>query len=163
MVYKIVVLLHVLFVLGFLLSHGVSVSVAFALKKERDINRVRTLLDLSAASYPMMMGLFWAFIFFGFLATYLGNWWGRGWVWVSVILAIAIFVLMAMFGGSPLGVVRKAAGMRYNSRGKWFPPESASSNEEVFGLLATLNPVLLTIIGYGGFIIITWLMTAKPF
>ena len=56
MLYQIVVFLHVVFVLGYLLAHGVSAAVAFALKKERDLNRIRALLDLSAASYPAMLG-----------------------------------------------------------------------------------------------------------
>ena len=49
MLYRLVVLLHVIFVFGYLLAHRVSAAVAFALKKERDIRRVRALLDLSAA------------------------------------------------------------------------------------------------------------------
>ena len=62
MFYQIVVFLHVVSVLGYLLAHGVSAAVSFALQKERDINRVRALLDLSAASYPLMMNLMWAFL-----------------------------------------------------------------------------------------------------
>ena len=50
MLYKIIVFLHVISVFGYLLSHGVSAGVAFALKKERDIQRIRALLDLSAVS-----------------------------------------------------------------------------------------------------------------
>jgi hypothetical protein len=36
MLYTIIKYLHVIFILGFLLSHGVSVQVAYALKRERD-------------------------------------------------------------------------------------------------------------------------------
>ena len=54
MLYQIVVFLHVFCVFGYLLAHGVSAAVSFALKRERDIQRVRTMLDLSAASYPVM-------------------------------------------------------------------------------------------------------------
>jgi hypothetical protein len=70
---------------------------------------------------------------------------------------------MAILGADIYGKARKAAGIRYNLKGKWFPPESAKSDEEVFAILAKGNPVLLTLIGYGGFAVITWLMTAKPF
>ncbi len=45
MLYQVVVFLHILFVIGFLLAHGVSASVSYAIKKERDVNRIRALLD----------------------------------------------------------------------------------------------------------------------
>ena len=47
-------------------------------------------------------------------------------------------------------------------QGKWFPPEPAKSDEGLRDLAKT-NPIILTVIGYGGFAIISWLMTAKPF
>ncbi len=163
MLYQIVVFLHVIFVFGYLLAHGVSAAVSFALKKERDIQRVRTLLDLSAASYPTMFISLYAFFISGIIAGFMGGWWARGWIWVSIVLLILIVVLMMVFGGGLYGEARKAAGLRYNVQGKWFPPEPAKSDEEVFAILAKTNPVLLTVIGYGGFAVIAWLMTAKPF
>lgn len=163
MLYQLVVFLHVIFVLGYLLAHGVSAAVSFAIKKERDINRVRALLDLSAASYPWMYRALWGFLLFGVIAAFMGGWWGRGWVWVSLVLGIIIVVLMAVFGAGIYGEARKAVGIRYNVKGKWFPPEPAKSDDEVFAILAKANPTLLTVIGYGGFAVITWLMTAKPF
>ncbi|MBI5965509.1 MAG: hypothetical protein HY863_18685 [Chloroflexi bacterium] len=163
MLYKFIVFLHVIFVFGYLLSHGVSAGVAFALKKERNIQRIRDLLDLSAASYPATTYSMYAFLLFGVIAAFQGGWWRFGWVWTSLILGILIVVLMAVFGAGIYGEARKAAGIRYNFKGKWFAPEPAKSDEEVFMLLAKANPTLLTVIGYGGFAIITWLMTAKPY
>jgi hypothetical protein len=163
LLYQLVVFLHVVGVFGYLLAHGVSAAVAFALKKERDIRRVRALLDLSAASYPVMFYTLYAFFIFGIIAGFQGSWWGFGWIWVSIVLLIAIVILMSVFGGGIYGEARKAAGIRYNVRGKWLPPEPAKSDEEVFAILEKANPVLLTAIGYGGFAIIAWLMIAKPF
>ncbi|MBI3163488.1 MAG: hypothetical protein HYZ24_02315 [Chloroflexi bacterium] len=163
MLYQLVVFLHIIFVIGYLLAHGVSATVSFALKKERDLNRVRALLDLSAASYPIMFNTLYAFFIFGIIAGFQGGWWKSGWIWVSIILLVVIVVLMMAFGGGLYGEARKAAGIRYNFKGKWFVPEPAKSDEEVFAILAKTNPVLLTVIGYGGFAVITWLMTAKPF
>jgi hypothetical protein len=40
--------------------------------------------------------------------------------------------------------------------------EDDESDEEVFTILAKINPTLLMIIGYGGFAVIAWLMMAKP-
>jgi MFS family permease len=163
MLYQIVVFLHVVFVFGYLLAHGVSAAVAFALKKERDLQRIRALLDLSAASYPIMFNTLYGFVIFGIIAGFLGGWWRLGWIWVSIILLVLIVVLMAIFGAGIYGEARKAAGLPYQIKGKPFPAEPAKSDEEVFSILAKSNPVLLTVIGYGGFAVITWLMIAKPF
>ena len=59
--------------------------------------------------------------------------------------------------------MRKAAGLPYAVRGKQFPAEPPVSDEELLALLAKGNPILLTIIGYGGYAVIAWLMMAKPF
>jgi len=163
MLYKLVVFLHVIFVFGYLLSHGVSAGVAFAPKKERDVQRIRALLDVSAASYPVMFYTLYAFIIFGIIAGFQLNWWKFGWIWVSIVLLLVIVFLMMTFGGGIYGEARKAAGTRYNVKGKWFPPEPAKSDEEVFAILGKTNPILLTVIGYGGFAVIAWLMLAKPF
>ena len=94
MLYQLVVYLHVIFVFGYLLAHGVSAGAAFTLK---------------------------------------------------------------------YGEARRAAGIRYNVKGKWFSPEPSKSDEEVFAIFAKTNPTLLTVIGYGGFAVIAWLMLVKPF
>ncbi|MCA2001494.1 MAG: hypothetical protein LDL51_06495 [Chloroflexi bacterium] len=100
----------------------------------------------------------WAFLLFGIIAAFLGCW-----VWTSLALGFLIFVLMAAFGSTHYGAARKAAGLRYNVKGKRYPPEPVKSDEEVFASIAKENPVLLTVVGCGGFILIAWLMTAKPF
>ena len=163
MIYQIVVFLHILCVFGYLLAHGVSAAVSFALKKERDIQRVRALLDLSAASYPWMTRLMWAFLLFGIAAAFMGGFQARIWPWLSLVLGILIFFGMALFGANHYGEARKLLGLRYNVKGKWFPPEPAGNIEEVHALLAKVNPVMLTIVGYGGFAVIVWLMRLKPF
>lgn len=79
MLYQLVVFLHVIAVLGYLLAHGVSASVSYAIKKERDVNRIRALLDLSAASYPTMLWTLLAVIVFGLAAAFLNMvWWKFG-------------------------------------------------------------------------------------
>lgn len=164
MLYQIVVFLHVASVLGYLLAHGVSAAVSFALKKERDIARVRALLDLSLASYPAMLWTLLAIVVFGLAAAFLNMaWWKFGWIWVSIILLIVIIVLMALHGAAVFGEIRKAVGLPYMVKGKPFPAEPVKSDEEINAALARANPTLLLIIGYGGFAVIAWLMTAKPF
>jgi len=164
MLYKFVVFLHIISALGFLLAHGVSASISYALKRERDMAKIRTMLELSASSYPTMLWTLLATVVFGLIAAFLVNtWWRFGWLWVSIALLIVIVVLMAVFGSGVFSEVRKVAGLPYMVKGKPFPAEPAKSDDEIFAALAKINPTLLMIVGYGGFAVIAWLMTAKPF
>ncbi len=154
MLYRIIVFLHVISTFGFLLSHGASVSMAFALKRERDSGKIRALLDLSGASYPWMMLTLLASIVFGIIAGFQGYWWNFGWIWASIALLIVIFALMYFFGSNIYGTARKTVEL---------PSESPGRDEELFKILEKSNPVLLTLIGYGGYAVIAWLMLVKPF
>jgi hypothetical protein len=48
--YEWVLFLHVVGAFAFMMSHGVSIFVAFRLQQEGEINRIRALLDLSTVS-----------------------------------------------------------------------------------------------------------------
>ena len=157
------VLLHVIGVFGFLMAHGVSAGVSFALRSERDLERVRALLMLSAKSYPVMYGSLLLLLVVGVVLGFMGSWWGRAWIWISLILLIAIVVLMARFGSSVYGDARKLTGLPYMERGKIQPPIEPAGPEEINALLDRGNPLLLTVIGFGGIVVIAWLMMAKPF
>lgn len=150
MLYRIIVFLHVISVFGFLLSHGASVSMAFALKRERDPHKIRALLGLSGASYPLMLSTLSASIVFGIIAGFQGRWWGYGWIWVSIVLLLVISTLMYYLGSKIYGAAREAAG-------------GSARDEELLKILERGSPVLLTVVGYGGYAIIAWLMMAKPF
>ena len=52
-------------------------------------------------------------------------------------------------------------GARRNAQA--MPPLPPASTEKVKAKLATANPHLLTLIGYGGILLILWLMMFKPF
>jgi hypothetical protein len=150
MLYRIIVFLHVVSVFGFLLSHGASVSMAFVLKRERDPQKIRALLNLSGASYPVMLSTLLASILFGIIAGFQGHWWRFGWIWTSIALLVIIFALMYFLGSKVYGAAREAA-------------EQPASDEVLISILVKSNPVLLTLIGYGGYAIIAWLMMLKPF
>jgi hypothetical protein len=151
--------LHILGVFGFLLSHGASASVAFALRNERNPERVRALLTLSASSYPVMYLALLVLLVTGIITGIMGDWWGRGWIWTALILLIAILVAMYVLGTSQFGGLRKAVEQPNPGRGTT-PSASAA---ELDALLAKGNPMLLSVIGFGGIAIVAWLMMFKPF
>jgi hypothetical protein len=161
--YPWLIFLHVVGVFGFLMAHGVSAGVAFALRSERNLERVRALLMLSAASYPVMYGSLLLLLLVGVVLGFMGSWWGRAWIWVSLILLIAIVMLMGRFGSRIYGEAGKLTGLPYMERGKIQPPIEPASTEEINALLVQGNPLLLTAIGFGGIAVIAWLMMFKPF
>ncbi len=161
--YNLLAFLHVISVFGFLMAHGTSAGVAFMLRSERNLEHVRGLLMLSAKSYPVMYSSLLLLLAVGIILGFMGSWWGRAWIWLSLILLIAIVVLMARFGSSVYGGARKLTGLPYMERGKIQPPIEPASEAEINALLDKGNPLLLTGIGFGGIAIIAWLMMAKPF
>jgi hypothetical protein len=161
--YQLLALLHIVGVFGFLMAHGISAGVAYQLRSERNLERVRGLLMLSAKSYPVMYGSLLLLLVVEIILGFMGSWWGQAWMWISLFLLIAIVVLMARFGSSVYGGARKLTGLPYMERGKIQPPIEPASEAEINALLDKGNPNLLTAIGFGGIVIIAWLMMAKPF
>jgi len=146
--------LHIIFIFGFLLSHGVSVQVAFALKRERDLQKIRTLLSLSRAPYRLMIISLLASMLFGVIAGFQGHWWNSGWIWTSIVLLIVIFSVMYSFGTKTFAAARNALDHAKDQPGM---------DQELTSILDKSNPVLLSFVGFGGYAIIAWLMMFKSF
>jgi len=157
------VYLHLLGIFGFLIAHGASASAAFALRQERNLDKVRALLELSGRSISLTYISLLVLLAAGIVAAFMGNWWGRGWIWVSLGLLVVIIAAMGAMGSRYYGEARKLAGLPYFAKGKVQPPLPAAATDELFAVLARANPMLLTAIGLGGFAIIAWLMRFKPF
>jgi hypothetical protein len=161
--YPWLVYLHLLGLFGFLLGHGASSSVSFALRRERNPERVRVLLELSGNSFGVMYGALLVLLISGIAAGVIGHWWGSAWIWVSLALLFVVMGAMAGLGSRLYGQARKAAGLPYFEGMKQRPPIDPAGEDELHALLARGNPILLTVIGYGGLAIIAWLMMFKPF
>src|SRR5579885_3713341 len=81
--YQWFVFAHILGVFGYLLAHGTAAAVAFALPRQREVERVRVLLDLSRG-VAMVAGVsLLVLLAAGIAAGFMGNWWGQGWIWAS--------------------------------------------------------------------------------
>lgn len=155
---------HILTVLIFYFSHGISMAVAFRLAAEKNPDRLRALLDISRWSLtPMSMSLL-PLLVFGVILMFMGNWWKQFWPWLSLILLIAMSVWMTWQSRMIYSPIRKALGLPYMTGvGKDNPPLEPASEEEVHALIARSNPRLLTFVGMIFSIIIVWLMVFKPF
>jgi hypothetical protein len=153
--------LHVLGVFGFLIAHGVSASVFFALKRERNVERICTLLQLSNGSARILVISLLTLLISGIIAGFWGHWWRHGWIWLSLLLLIAIYAGMSLLGTRILNEVRMGVGLP-SVYGQPPRPERFSA-EELNARLDHIHPYRLTLIGFGGLVLIAWLMMFKPF
>jgi hypothetical protein len=160
--YGFVVLLHVLGAFAFVAAHGVSMFAAFRLRGERDRTRQATLLEQSqigvGASYVGLLLLLIA----GILAGFMGDHWGRAWIWASLGTLIAVAVLMYVIATPFYGRMRAAAGVggMGEARDRFKPP---ATEADLDALPGSMRPMLLAAVGGIGLVVIIWLMLLKPF
>jgi len=154
--YQWLVFAHIAGALGFMLAHGVSVGVLFRLRRERDRTQIGTLLDLSSGSIVALYASIALLLAGGIGAGFMGNWWGKLWIWVSLGLFLAIAVSMYPLGSRYFRRVRSALAFR---------PSGAPmvSDEELDELLRSGRSTAVAAIGFGGILLILWLMVFKPF
>jgi hypothetical protein len=162
-IYQWIVYLHVLAGFTLFFSHGASASMAFRLRREHKLERIRALLDLSGYTIMTMFLSLLVLLVAGVVAGFVGKWWNRGWIWAALILSVAIVVLMYRYSRQTYTPVRKAVGLPYREGNKEYPAVDPASGEEIAALIAATRPVRLAVIGYGGLALILWLMMFKPF
>jgi hypothetical protein len=159
--YPWLVFLHVIGVFGFLMAHGVSAGVYFALRRERNVDRIRLLLQMSNGTVRTMGGSLLLLLVTGIITGFIGQWWSWGWIWLSLVLLVVLYVAMAVLGTRTLNEVRLGVGLP-SAYGQPARPEPFSA-EELDARLNRSQPMLLTVIGFGGLAVIAWLMMFKPF
>jgi MFS family permease len=159
--YPWIVFIHAATVLLFFIAHGASMAVAFTIRNEQNPDRLRALLDLSRAAIgPVVSGLATIGILAGIVAGFMGDWWGQLWIWISLVLLLAVAFAMTPFMAMRLNAMRAAAGQagpRQND------PAPAEDLDELRRLQAAWNPMPLAVAGIGSFLVILYLMLVKPF
>ena len=158
-----IVFIHVVGAFLFAAGHGVTMFVAFAARKEKDRSKLQGQLDLSGwALGAAGIGLLVLFVA-GIVAGIVAGSWSRAWLWVSLVLFIAISLAMTPIGGAWFNKLRVALGQRTRS----FKPADADpvpvSDRELAAIQASKVPEQLLVIGGGGFLVILYLMMFKPF
>lgn len=164
--YPWIVFLHVTGVLLFFIAHGTSMAVGFRLKREHDPARVRALLDLSSWALGVLpLTAFVVGLLAGIAAGIMGGWFGQAWIWIAIVLLIVVAGAMTPMVAARLNVIRTAAGTRAINPFSRKPPDAppAEDDAELERLLAAWDPRPAAAMGFGGFVIILWLMYFKPF
>ncbi|HKW24053.1 MAG TPA: hypothetical protein VJO13_21945 [Ktedonobacterales bacterium] len=163
--YSWIVFVHVLGVFGFLLAHGAAAIVAFRLRGECEVERVRALLDLSRGTRTVASVSLLVTLAAGITAAFMGNWWSQFWIWASLGLLALLGVVMNFLGTRSLNRVRQMVQPGESSSAKEVLLASADNpaSQRLADTLTATHPMLLAITGGGGLALILWLMMFKPF
>lgn len=161
--YALIKYLHVVGAFAFVLAHGASVFVSIKLRGEKSLERIRALLDLSSASLNLMYGGFMLLLIAGIADGFIGELWGKGWIWTALIILILTSVFMYYRGSFHYSSLRKAAGLPYMVGSKPQPAVAPLSEAEIATLLNTGRPFELAAVGGLALAVILWLMLFKPF
>src|SRR3990172_5674979 len=151
--HKWLVFLHVLGAMGFMLAHGGTTAMTLLLKRQRDFDHMRALLDLSRHSGPMFGVALLLLLGSGIAAGFTGHWWGEGWIWAALAILVGITVVMAWSSRAHYHRLRKLLGMPYFDGRKEQPALPPASEEEISAVQATLRPGLLAAVGFGGVVL----------
>ena len=158
-----IVFLHVLGAFVFAAGHGVSMLVAFRVRRETDRARMAALLDLSAISVTIATIALIVLFLAGILAGVVLNSWSTTWIWVSLVLLVGIGFAMTPLGIGHFNRIRVAIGQRTRDFKEGQPDPVPASDAELAAALSSRRPELLLAIGGVGFVAILWLMMFRPF
>jgi hypothetical protein len=148
--------LHVAGVIAFVSFHGVSMTAALRVRKERDRVRIATMLQLSGSSLMgMYVSLLWLVVF-GVVAGIQGGFWNDGWFWIAIGLLVLVVGEMSAVARPYYVRVKEAVEVRPSG----VPRRSDEELEEIL-----TSPVALwnAVFGAAVLLAITWLMIFKPF
>ena len=157
------IFLHVLGVLTFFLAHGASAAMAFKIRKETDFARISAMLDLSWSTGILLVVSFLVVGLTGLILPFLIHIWNRGYIWVSIVLMLVVFIYMAVFNETHYKQLRRLVGLPYMKGSKQLPAELPSSPQEVAALIKKTSVTGLVVVGYVIPAIVLWLMIFKPF
>ena len=157
------VFVHVLAAITFFLAHGTSAAMTFQIRKETDFTRIRAMLDLSWSTTILMGVSFLIMGLTGLILPFLIHIWNRGYIWLSIVLMLFVFIYMAMFNETHYKELRRLVGLPYMKGNKNLPAEPPSSPDEVAALLKKTSASSMVVVGYIVPAIVLWLMIFKPF
>lgn len=158
-----ILFIHVLAAFAFVMSHGVAMFVAFALRKDPEPARLRHLLELSTGAYPALYVSLLVTLVSGIAAAIIAGQFGRLWPWASIGVVIATFVAMQFLASGPLATLREAIGIRTFRMKKDDPDPVPRSPEEVRELVMAWRPEAVTVAGWAALVALIWLMRVQPF
>jgi len=149
-------LLHLLGVFGFLLAHGVSVNVAFRIRKERDRVKIKDLISLSGSSVRLMYVSLALLLAGAFAMTFQLHLWGATWIRLSLALLIVTIIFMIGMASPYYKRVSEAVELRPSGVPR-------KSDEELEVILRSPVPMIVAGAGFFSLFAILYMMVfQKP-
>src|SRR5258706_6078509 len=119
--YPWIVFVHVVGGFTFALAHGASAAAALRLRHERELERVRALLDLSQSASGLMYTSVVLLLTAGNGGGLVAGPLGRGWMWAAIVLLVLMLVFMYARPVPYAGALRPAPGSADFIRGPHAP------------------------------------------
>ena len=153
--YQWLVALHLLGLIVFVMCHGVSMFVAFRIRKETNRDLVAAFLNLSSRATQVMYIGFLMLIIGGLAAAWNVGWLTAPWVIASYVVLIVTLVVMWAVG----------AGYYYPLRDGLVGTDKTPRLDDatlVQTLSTSRRPDILGAVGMAALVILVWLMVLKP-
>jgi hypothetical protein len=148
-----------------MLSHGTTATAILFVRNEKNAERIRFLLEI--ARNRTVVGVsnssITVLLFSGIALGFLGEWWGRLWIWTALGVAVIITLAMSVLGRLYFERLRKVVGLSYTEGRKKKGPDPVGSEEEILRVSSKSPAVLTPAVGLLGLIAILYLMIFKPF
>ena len=161
--YPWVVFVHVAAAFLFVMGHGASMWVSDQIRHEREVTRIRALLEMSSRSLGLVYGSLLTLLVAGIAAGIMGGHFSRGWIWAAIVVLVAIIVLMYGLASRYYARVREAVGLRSYGYPKDAPDPIPVSADELAALVDTRRADVIGLVGVIGLLVLLWLMLFKPF
>jgi len=151
--HPLLILLHVGGAFLFVGGHAASTLVAFQLPGETDGARAQALLELSSRSLDWLHVGLAVLVLSGVAAGFVGHWWDRPWIWLSLDALLAISAYM--YAGNRSKAYSGA-------RNRLAEGGSAAWDPEVRRMVDRGQAVRFLVTGMAALVVITVLMIFKP-
>jgi hypothetical protein len=149
-------LLHLTGVLGFVGAHGVSMSVLYRIRSERDRQRIAELIAFSGTTTRPMYVALLILTVGGVGAGLTLHLFSQWWLWSSILILLVTIGLMTGFAAPYFRRITAACEVRPSGVPR-------VSDEELEQLLRSGEAHVITAIGAVGLLTILYLMLFKPF
>ena len=149
------VFIHLAGVFGFLLAHGASVSALFRIRKERDREKIRQLIQFSGSTVRLFYISLLVLVIGGVAAGLQLHWFKQKWIWEAIAVLVVVTLLMFVIARPYYRRVAEATELRPSGVPR-------VSDEDLALRLQSPIPIVVALLGFGGLAAILWLMIFKP-
>jgi predicted integral membrane protein DUF2269 len=147
---------HIASVFLLLATHGVSMTVLYRIRRERDRAKILSLVGLSGETITPMYVSLGLILLTGVLAGLKIKAFGQVWVWLAIVLLVLTAALMGALARPYFARVKAACEVRPSGVPR-------VSDEELGEILTSSTAHVISAVGVIGLLVILYLMVFKPF